>query len=61
MSDQTEFSICPTAGMNEDGQCGAGHELPIVTPSKVDFLDAGPERYAVSVSCGHSHTGELRK
>jgi len=42
--------------MNEDGQCGTRHELPILAPSRVDFQDAGSERYVVSVSCGHSHT-----
>ena len=46
--------------MNEDGQCGAGHEMPIECPSKVTFQDAGSERYAVSVSCGRSYTGERR-
>lgn len=45
-------------GMNEDGQCGVGHEMPIKCPTMVSFRDAGLERYAVSVSCGRSHTGE---
>ena len=50
--------MIPYPGMNEDGQCGAGHEMPITCPSKVAFQDAGSERYAVSVSCGRSFTGE---
>ena len=52
--------MIPYPGMNEDGQCGAGHEMPITCPSKVAFQDAGSERYAVSVSCGRSFTGERR-
>jgi len=43
-------------GMNEDGQCGAGHELPIASPSRVNFQNTGSEIYVVSVACGHSHT-----
>mmetsp|Transcript_10021 Transcript_10021/g.21139 ORF Transcript_10021/g.21139 Transcript_10021/m.21139 type:complete len:419 (-) Transcript_10021:451-1707(-) len=44
--------------MNEDGQCGVGHELPILAPTRIEFQDQndGPERYVISVSCGHSHT-----
>ena len=52
--------MIPYPGMNEDGQCGAGHEMPITCPLKVAFQDAGSERYAVSVSCGRSFTGERR-
>ncbi|KAL3822580.1 hypothetical protein ACHAXA_011499 [Cyclostephanos tholiformis] len=43
-------------GMNEDGQCGVGHEMPIKCPSMVTFQDTGLQRYAVSISCGRSHT-----
>lgn len=46
--------------MNDDGQCGVGHELPITSPSRVSFPDSGTAQFAVSVSCGHSCTGELR-
>jgi hypothetical protein len=46
--------------MNEDGECGAGHEQLITAPSKVSFPDTEAEQYAVAVSCGRSFTGELR-
>ena len=46
--------------MNEDAQCGVGHELPVRSPSKVTFGNTdGSESHVVSVACGLSHTGEL--
>lgn len=47
-------------GMNEDAQCGTGNELKLLTPTQIEFENKDNELYVVDVSCGHSHTGEIR-
>lgn len=47
--------------MNDEGQCGHGHEVTVMYPMEVEFPDkytSDEHSYVVSVSCGHSHTGE---
>ncbi len=43
-------------GMNDEGQCGVGHDLPLSDPTEIDFPDG---LRVVSISCGHSHTGKM--
>mmetsp|Transcript_1089 Transcript_1089/g.2286 ORF Transcript_1089/g.2286 Transcript_1089/m.2286 type:complete len:921 (+) Transcript_1089:671-3433(+) len=40
-------------GMNDEGQCGVGHDLPLSDPTEIDFPD---NMRVVYISCGHSHT-----
>lgn len=52
-----QLIIC-TQGMNEDGQCGTGNEINVLSPTQIDFDPRAIRSYVVDVSCGHSHTGK---